>query len=659
MRKIIALSLVLATMVTLTGCGEEEKETSHPQSETSSSAEVNVRPNLYSVYDAFDTILAESGYYDEGKTAFDDYLSKYELTLATLKTELQRDPSKNLAISKMLSDVGIMPSEVDWDTVSEVYELEVFKKAIQSSGNSTLYLTADRDEFVTMIRQFGYDPYFKLIKENVNELGIRVPVPDDEIVDKMLSELSPMDLLSIYPATSRIIDENTIELKKTVDAKAFYELARRNGYRYVSYYPTISGEDNTPVYMRDNVEGLDVPLWQAYCLTYCEVLYSKYNLSPKNAVFNVTNDGVEMWWSPSTGKTIELDVYESGLIRIVFGNDDRLEEYQQDITEAPEDTSPATAYSTIKDKLSSEYSFSTADFETFVAMVKIFDLPCGRIRLYGSADELNSTLMGQWIDAAVTYSTFLSSSRMMNITPYQYSEYLVKFVNTGRDDPNVTAALDIVEVDKDNPNSLATAASINPMLLDLYKQFTDRLLYAVNSNQQFLLSGYNSYVTSVEYIDEDALKFSDVKAQLDTVRDGSLLTYDMGREVFCNALGNEPLTSIYDNDEITSPSALGKAQDTISLMGSTSFSKDMSVSQALDLLMRWIGDGRSSITKNNLASIDRSSVNEWASLTLEEVESKGDAKKAMAAIVQEALNYADTDGRITGDGSSIIAVLFS
>lgn len=654
MKKQFIAILLSTCILLLSGCGDKNATSSKP-------SEVDVKPSLYSAYDAFDTVITAAGYYDStnGRQLVEQYLAKYGYTLSQLKLDLQQNPSTNVKIAEILNSVQLKISEIDWSTVRAVYDLPVFTDTGSTTEVDTagLYLTNDHEEFITMMKKYGYKQYKKLLSGIGPISDLVSSVPDLDLIEDTLTQYSPMDILTMYSAKAKMIDANTVEFKPVPNKSYFYEFARRNGFKYVTFYPSVAGDDNSPVYMR-NPYGTseDIPTWQAYFILYADYLYTKMDLDVSNAIYNVTNDGIECWWSPSTGRTVELDVYASGLIRLIFGNDDRYEEYQNSTEEPSTDTQNKTIRAFIYDKLNSEFDINNSDFNTLVTMCKVFYLPCANIDLNKPSTELTTFQMQGWLDAASIYSNYLSKSKMQKLTPYVYSKYLVDFANIGRNDQNITDLLSMCEQDAENPNPISNAATVNPAIIDIYKQFTDKLLEAVGSKSTFLIEGYNAIITNIEFVGDNSSELNSLKTEIEQIQNTQPLIYTLGKEVYGKALANNDMLLLYAGD-------LSIIEDTtttlniLKQMQSAALTEETTLGDATQILLNWIAYGRSPVTKQNIQTIDKAPIAEWTVMPLKELSRNTAARKALASLLDEAIAFADTGSSSVGSGNSIAEIL--
>ena len=666
MRKHIATILVAALILSFAGCNNAEDGNINTNTSTAiedeSPQDVEVEANLYSVGSILADVYSAAGYtYDyqsteEGEKVLEDYLSNCGTTLDDFVNEFgtDKDPSTSLIVARVLGSIGVSSSEVDWSTASEAMEMPHFLRDVSVSVS----ITQDRDDFVKQIKTHGVTDYLLLIREMVGDKLPTPPRADTGFMRKMAKELSIQDVFTQYMSTSNYIDSNTIMFKVSQTSTSSYELVRRNEHMYASFYPTIGGKGNAPVYMLDKVEGTDIPLWQVYFCLYAYDLQSTLNLSVTDGIVNTTNDGVEIWWSPETGETIELDVYESGLIRIVYGTDDRYINYLEDVNE--DVTSGTTIKDALRKKLGEDFDITDNTFESLIVMAKVFNLPCAQINLDLPSSKLTAEEIKEWYDATDTFVNHLyviSGRGRDSITQYEFSKHLISFASIGQKSPTIQELVLImndIQVEASKVDSMAVAAENNPAILDTYFAFTTKILDTVGSKSYFMLEGYNSLVTNITYVAPNNDKSIEIIERLTAIEENYPIMHKALVYTFDSICNNSDVKKLLNGqlDSIDQAWAL----EFITLLESTTFSENSVYESMLNAVFTWLSYGRSEVTIENIAHIDMFNVSNFLGKSLSNILTEGDPKEATAEVIDKAISFADVKG--SGDGEGLVKIIF-
>lgn len=646
MKKFLATMLVCSLLLT-TGCGGGEESTP--------TTEVVVEPTLYTVGSAMDLVYADAGCSgDEGDEALiTAYLESFGTTPSDFLSEMETNPSTSMTIARILKASGVSMSEVDWGTVEDIYGFAGFGSKLPTVDTDVeLMLTADRDKFIEIITHYGVADYWNKLTSLYKSEDLSVDRPDEKLLNDMLNELSIQDVLSKYSSTCNIISDGTIEMKVNSGSKSYYEIAIRNGHKYVSFYPY--NDDGTgALNMRDPYSNSDIPMWQVYFCAYMSYLQTSAGVSATNGVVNNTENGIEIWWSPSTGYTVSLYVYESGLIRLTYGTDDRYSDYIDDLTSV-DSGSATTVKAAVKDKICSEFNMSNSTFDTFVTMAQVFNLPCAIVDLNASADTLSQESMQQWLDAAAIFNSYLRAvdkSYQADITAYEFSDHLVDFASVGRDNSDkmlITGTIgDLTGESLDTkPMSEQDGSKI-----DIYKKFTDDLLEAVGSKSYFMIENYNAFLTNITYVFKGADRSEELATLVQEISQNTMLT-EVARTVYDSYSDNNISTVLGGNFSNIDQS---RVLDILSCVKDNTFSNTSTVGEVQRALFKWFTYGRSSVTAENINSVDLSKLEQYSNMTLPELYSSRDAQDEFAKVLDKAIKF--TDLGVYTNGTMIVKTI--
>ena len=660
MRKHIAVVLAAITLLTCAGCNNTEGNV--PSESVTPDNTVEFESSLYTVGSALDAVYSAAGYtYDyatteEGEKVLEEYLSNCGTTLDLLIDEFDedKDPSTSLVVAQVLGSVGIKSSEVDWSTRSDAFTMPHFMRDVAV----TVSITQDRDEFVKLIKERGVTDYLMLIREVVGDKLPTPPRADTSFMRKMAKELSIQDVFTQYMSTSNYIDSDTIMFKTSQSTASAYELVRRDEHMYASFYPTVSGKNNDPVYMLDKCEGTDIPLWQIYFCIYAYDLQSTLDLSVSDGIINTTNDGIEIWWSPETGETVELDVYESGLIRIVYGTDDRYLNYLEDVNEEIE--AGVTIKDTLRNKLRSDYDISDNTFESLVVLAKVFNLPCAQVDRNLPAAKLSNEDLKEWYDATdifVHYLYVISGSGQESITPYEFSKQLVAFASIGQSSTAIQElvyCMNDIQSEASKVDSMAVASANDPSIMDTYLAFTTKVLDIVGSKSYFLIEGYNSLISNVTYVSTSSDRSVEIAERLTAIEENYPKMYNSLVYTFVDICDNKDVGKLLNGQifDIDQEWAL----EFITVLEATTFTDDSVYETVLNSVFTWLSYGRSQVTIENISYIDLSSVSESMGIGMSNLLTNKELQTNTATIIDQAIGYADTEGSGTGDG--LVKIIF-
>lgn len=649
MRKYIAALLAAATLFTCTACGQKEEVIT----DSTPNNNVTVQPTLFTVGDVFYDIYTNAGCTGEDgdEDILNEYLGNYDLSVDSVILELEGSASTSIPLSRLLGDIGVKMSEVDWSTVSEVYTIPVFSDISSPTVNTTtkLTLTSDGDEFVDIISHYGVVDYWNLLTATYPDVDITADRPDESFITKLLYDWSTPDVESLYPDTCKYVADNTLEVKLNSSTNSYYSVATRNGFRHVSFYPYNSGKDGY-LYMRDNFSTSDIPLWQAYFCAYAAYLQGEFDVSVTSGVINSTTDGVEIWWSPSTGYTLSLAVYESGLVRITHGTDDRYSDYIDEVTDVGGSAS-STVKNALQDKLGSEFSMSSSVFESLVSLAQVMELPCADINLTASSDTLDKDTMRDWLDAAAIFNSYLKAvdkAHQSSITPYEFSVHLIDFACIGRDADTVTELKGLTELIASHAGEtdpMSTASDINPDIINDYSNFTDQLLDTVGSKSYFMIEGYNSFMTNITYVYAGEDKTDEVEAGILALHENSYMS-NLAEVIFINTINDTDFRDAFDGDYSTTDQ--NRVLSILDCINTYSFTSDSSVTSIVDCIMAWFAFGKSSVTSDNLYSINTAALADYATTPVKELVNDTELLSILTNIMNEAIVYADVQGGGTG-----------
>lgn len=642
MKKFLAILIVGSLLLTV-GCGNGEET-----SVTTPTGEVEIEPTLYTVGDAMDRVYMAAGCVGDDTDAdtITVYLASYGTTPTDLLTELETSPSTSITLARLFKDSGISMSEVDWSTVNDIYDFAGFSsKSPVVDTNIDLTLTADRDEFVDIITHYGVADYWNKLNQTYGTDNISVDRPDETLVSDLLNNLSIQDVLSKYPSTCKIINDNTIEMKVNAGSKSYYELARRNGYKYVSFYP-YNDDGSGALYMRNTYGESPVPLWEVYFCAYMSYLQTSMNVTATNGVVNNTTDGIEIWWSPSTGYTVSLYVYESGLIRLTYGTDDRYTEYIDDMTTVDGDKA-LTVKAAVKDKISGEFSMSDSSFETFITLAQVFNLPCASGDLNGSSEELSQEEMQEWLDAAAIFNSYLKAvdkAYQTDITAYEFSTHLVDFASIGRTNAEVSTLRGCLDLISSEASNTSPMSGNHDTTIDLYREFTDAVLNTVGSKSYFMLENYNAFLTNISYTFSGTDKSDEIATQFTDIKSNPVLFSTM-KAVFDDYSGGD--ISLAESGMYSSIKQ-NRMLDILSCVSSNQLYSTSTVADIQSTLFSWFTYGRSDVTAENIASVDISSLTDYNIFTIEELKRSTDAQNALSSVLDSAIKYTDMGAYVSG-----------
>ena len=653
MRKYIAALMAAVTVLSLSACGQKEEV----QGMDYTISDVEVSPTLYTVGSAFDMVYSTAGYEDD-ISVFNEYLNGFDTDINALILELEGNPSTSITLSRILGNSGIKMSEVDWSTAYEIYDMPGFKDVSTPvvDTNVKLTLTPDRDKFVDIISHYGVVEYWNLLTATYPGIDVTVDRPDESFVDKLLYEWTIPDVESLYKDTVKKFNDSNLEVKLNSSTNSYYGIAKRNGFHYVSYYPYNSGKDGY-IYMRDSFANSDIPLWQAYFCAYAAYLQGEYDVSVTSGVINNTTDGVEIWWSPSTGFTLSLYVYESGLIRITYGTDNRYSEYIDDVTDIG-GSSSSTVKTALQSKLSSEFSMTTDTFESLITVAQVFNLPCAQVDFNSDASNLDKAMMQNWLDAAAIFNSYLKavdSAHQSTITPYEFSIHLADFVCIGRSADEVTDIKfqqNLISTYADDEYPMSTAADVKPNIINDYQMFTDSLLDIVGSKSYFMIEGYNSFMTNITYVSKGEDRSEEITNSLQSLPSATLRTAEA---VFGKVCSEKDFVDAVDGDfdDVDQSRVL----NIIECLEEYSFTDESTIPEAVECILEWLAYGRSSVTKDNIYSIDKSELSTISDICVGDIFPASDIHSVILPIFDEAIGYIEVQG--DGDGEDIIRQLFN
>lgn len=651
MKKFLALTIVCSLLLT-TGCGNGDEPSSTEQPN-----EVVVEPTLYSIGSAMDLVYADAGCTGDEDDAevITKYLESFGTTPKDFLTELETNPSTSTTIARILKASGISMSEVDWSSVDEIYEFAGFNTTTPIVDTDVeLVLTADRDKFVDIVTHYGVADYWNKLNSLYESVDVSIDRPDETLLNDMLNEWSIQDVMSKFPSTCRIIDDNTIEVKVNDGSKSYYEMARRNEHKYVSFYP-YNDDGSGALYMRNTYEESEVPLWEVYFCAYMSYLQSSTGVSATNGVVNNTEDGIEIWWSPSTGYTVSLYVYESGLIRLTYGTDDRYSDYIDDITSVDSGSS-TTVKAAVKDKICSEFNMSNTTFDTFVTMAQVFNLPCASCDLNAPADTLSQESMQQWLDAAAIFNTYLRAvdkAYQTDITAYEFSIHLADFAAIGRDASDRLRITGTTEAISEESTDYKSMSEQDGSKVDVYKQFTDDLLNAVGSKSYFMIENYNAFLTNITYVFSGTDRSEEIATKMQAFKDNEVLLAAT-QIVFDKYTKNDISSAIAGNYSNVDQSRL---IDILSCVESNYFYNSSTVGDVQRALFNWLTYGRSDVTAENINSVDVSTLSDYENYTLQELKANRSAQDTFASILNKAIKF--TDLGVYTSGAEIVKSLIN
>lgn len=641
MKKFLAI-LIVSSLLLTTGCGKNEEES------LPTTGEVVVEPTLYTVGEVMNDVYNAAGCVgdDTDAATINAYLESLGTTPADFLSELETNPDTSITIARVLRPLGYSMTEVDWSTASDIYDFAGFSSGSPTvATNVDLVLTADRKEFVDIITHYGVADYWNKLSASYNTDNVVIDRPDESLVDDMLKKLSIQDVLSKYPSSCKIISDNTIEMKVNTNSKSYYELARRNGYKYVSFYP-YNDDGSGQLYMRNLYGDSPVPLWEVYFCAYMSYLQSSMGVTATNGVVNNTEDGIEIWWSPSTGYTVSLYVYESGLIRLTYGTDDRYTEYIDNVTSVNSDDA-ITVKAAVKDKISSEFSMSDASFNMLVTLAQVFNLPCAEGDLTRPSTELSQDDMQGWLDAAAIFNSYLKAvdkAYQSDITPYEFSTHLVDFANIGRNSVDTTAIRACLEIINEEADDTTPMSGNHDAVIDLYKQFTDQLLECVGSTSYFMIENYNGFLTNISYVYGGTDRSKEISSQLSKIRDNTVL-YNTVLAVFDKYMDGD--ISIAAKGNLSSINQ-SRMLDTLDAVSGNEIYSTSTVAEIRTVIFAWLTYGRSDITKQNINAVDVSGLTDYNSLTIQELRNNNDAQTALGTVLANAIKYTDMAVYVTG-----------
>ena len=370
MKKFAAILCCAALLTSLTGCGGDEGSNT---TGGSVSTEV-IEPTLYSMDTALDKVYKAAGYnYDyetplDGQKVLDKYCAQIDVTWYDVLLAFDSDkPEEEFALIKLFQTVGISPTDINWDTLGSIYAMPNTVYAPERAEN----LTEDRDEFIAIIRESGpagYKNNILMSKGEIPDIGaISVPIFEECLNDEMTYKR----IYEKYEFKKGTLEDNQLLFKTSERDTHFWVYTERNGHCYIAFYPTVSNMSNSAKYLAELDPNSGTPLWQHYFCAYATWAIDSYDVDMSKGIYNVTNDGVEVWWPLNNGeRSLEIDVYESGLIRVVMSSDGRYDSYAADNLE----------FNSLFDDedysyFSENYGFSNADVDTLAELAKIFQLP--------------------------------------------------------------------------------------------------------------------------------------------------------------------------------------------------------------------------------------------------------------------------------------------
>lgn len=397
-KKITSCILSATILLTLTGCGNEN---------TSSDTSSIVAPELYNVRTVFEKVYSKAGYtYDygtpaEGEAVLDAYVSTLGLSWrGVLNTLTSKNPAMDTTLMALCKDVGISTSEVDWTTFDTVYSLPNTTPAAPLKVN----LTQNRDAFIMDMQDGAFNDYRESIKAAGGVIPGTTSIDANVFAECLNVDMTMSRIADKYTKYTYVNPEQLMFKPMNFDS-SFYTYTERNGYSYVAYFPTVCNLNNAGKYLAECDGDTGIPLWQEYFISYAQWCHDNYGVNLTDGIYNSTNDGIEVWWPTSDGYSLELDVYESGLIRIVRSSDSRYDSYSTTII-----TKDPTIPDTLYDYLRENFGLNRTDVEAIYKLAQIFELEC-----------FKSERVEDWKDAATVYV------RGFNIIgdPDAYTKYTV------------------------------------------------------------------------------------------------------------------------------------------------------------------------------------------------------------------------------------------
>lgn len=508
-KKITSCILSATLLLTLTGCGNENTSSGT----SSSSGDVIVAPELYNVRTVFEQVYSKAGYtyaYNtpaEGEAVLEAYVSTLGLSWrGVLNALTSKNPATDTTLMALCKDVGISTSEVDWTTCDTVYSLPNTTPAAPLKVN----LTQSRDAFIADMQDGAFSDY----RESIKAAG--GVIPGTASIDANVFA----ECLNVDMTMSRIADKYTkytyvnpeqLMFKPTNFDSSFYTYTERNGHSYIAYFPTVCNLNNAGKYLAECDGDTGIPLWQEYFISYAQWCHDNYGVNLTEGIYNSTNDGIEVWWPTSDGYSLELDVYESGLIRIVRSSDSRYDSYSTTII-----TKDPTIPDTLYDYLRENFGLNRTDVEAIYKLAQIFELEC-----------FKSEKVEDWKDAATVYV------RGFNIIgdPDAYTKYTVGDILGC-----FAGFMHIRDPEKQYSYDSAISSKLlseltNAELVANYNT-TMSILSEINAtNSTVNIAHFNSATSKVIYVKPDDLRMNEYKQKWEALVSDELVKWTLEKWV--------------------------------------------------------------------------------------------------------------------------------
>ena len=505
-KKILARLYVCLMLTALVGCDIQQVE------DTTTSTVIS--PELYNMNSFVQKVYTAAGYdysYEDladGEAVLDEYVSTLGFTWRDVLSALSgTSPSTDKNIMALCRAVGLSTSEIDWTTYDSLYNLPNMSPAASKATN----LTADRDAFATLMQSGAIATY----RDSIVNSGGSIPsvgTIDAAIFAECLNKDMTLSRIAEKYEYKAMTGSDQLIFKVASYDSSFYGYTERNGCSYIIFYPTVCNPNNAGKYLLDCDGDTNIPLWQEYFIAYADWCTQTYGVDLSNGIYNVTNDGIEVWWPTSDGYSLELDVYESGLIRVVRSSDNRYNQYAS--TNVVKDPRvPEELYTWCN----TNYGLTRADVNALYALAQIFQLNC-----------VESKEMVDWSTPA---SIYVSGLHVIG-NPDAYMQYsvgdilscLIKFAQINN--PEYTFSY------SDTLDAVPMSSVSNADLVS-NRQIVQKLLDSVNaSNSVINIAHLNAATSKVTYIKPDDPRMSACKEKYLSLTEDELVKWTFEKWVY-------------------------------------------------------------------------------------------------------------------------------
>ena len=522
MKRILAGICACIMVLSLTGCdipffNKDDDPTDIP-SQPSSSGEVIFNPNLYTMNTLLQKVYAAAGYdysYSDpadGEAVLDAYVQTLGLTWRGVLSSLSGDnPGGDAGLMTLCKAVGISSTEVDWTS----YDTLLSMPNTQPAAPKVVKLTVERDDFMKAMQNGELTKY----REAIINAGGKIPATgsiDTNVFTECLNKDMTMSRIRERYQASKYVNSSQLLFKILESDRAYYIYTERNGHCYLSFYPTVTMPNGAGLYLRDEDGETGIPLWQEYFIAYAAWCENTYGVSLKNGIYNKINDGIEVWWPTNDGQSLELDVYESGLIRISRSTDPLKDMY----------TDPNTAKdSRISEEFyewaSTKYGLNATDVLAMYNIAWMFDLTFK-----------DSNVPEEWKPLADIYVNGLyiigTPTALSNFTVGDIRQCLHDILSLHGTYVTGSGSL----TDSAEYDSIVLSALTFDEQRTVNSQIVQPILaYANAANSSLQIAGFNAGITSVNYVKPDDDRMEEYKEKYEKLIEDELVRWTFDKWV--------------------------------------------------------------------------------------------------------------------------------